>query len=233
MVMHIIRKSAITAAICATMAAHAAALTFESDLVEVHAAADAANVTADFKFRNDGETPTRIVKYDAACSCMNVSISDGKLEYAPGESGAIRAVFSVGNYSGTIDKVVALWLAGDGPDSPAARLTVRIHIPVLVSIEPKTLTWDVGADPAPQSIAIAIDPSMEIRVLGTQSSNDAFTTELITHEDGRRYELVVTPKRTGTPGLGIIRIETDCPVPRHRIQQAFGVIRNPPPAARP
>src|SRR5690606_38524647 len=120
---------------------HAAGLEFAETLKEIHPKADAKTVSADFKFTNTGDKPVTISKYDAACSCMSVQISGGKLHYAPGESGVVRANFDMGNFAGTVDKTVALWLKGDREDQPSGQLTVRVHIPVLIELEPKTLNW--------------------------------------------------------------------------------------------
>ena len=49
--------------------------------------------------------------------------------------------------------------------------------------------------------------------------------EVKTLEEGKHYELLVTPAETKDPGLAIIRIETDCEIKRHQVLQAFAVIR--------
>jgi len=205
-----------------------AGLTFEKTLMEFHPKADQTHLTADFAFRNDGDKPVRIAKYDAACACMNVGVSNGKLDYAPGESGVIRAVFRLAGYYGTTDRVIALWMDGDAPSEPSSRLTVRAHIPQLVRIEPKTLSWELNQDPAPQSLMVEMDPDKKIHVTGTQVTSANFTVELKTHEEGRKYEVVVTPKSTASPAITAIRIDTDSDVETQRSQTAFGVVRNPP-----
>jgi hypothetical protein len=68
-----------------------------------------------------------------------------------------------------------------------------------------------------------------IHVTGITSSSQAFRHELKTIEDGKKYDLVVTPLELDTPGMCVIRIDTDCPIPKHRTQQAFAVMRRPSP----
>jgi hypothetical protein len=213
-----------------TACLHAGGLEFAQTLREIHAPADVDKVAAEFEFTNRGDKPVRVVKYDAACSCMSVTIKDAKLKYAPGESGVIRAVFEMGNFSGTVDKVVALWLDEDPADQPSLTLTVRVHIPVLVSLEPKTLKWDLDGDASPQTIRITMNDAKPIRVTGVNSSSPAFKPELKTIEEGKIYELSVTPASIRTPGLGILRIETDSANAKHRLHQAFAVVRKPTPA---
>jgi hypothetical protein len=106
---------------------------------------------------------------------------------------------------------------------------VWIHIPVLVETEPKTLRWDIGDDPKAQTISITMNGEKPIKVLSVTSTIPAFEHELKTIEEGRRYELVVTPQVTDKPALAILRIQTDCEVQRHAVAQTFAVVRTPLP----
>jgi hypothetical protein len=172
-----------------------------------------------------------IAKSDPGCSCLKVEISGGKLKYAPGESGIVRTTFEMGNFSGTVDKMVALWIDDDAPDKPSKQLTVRVNIPVLVGIEPKTVKWDVGAKPEPQTIQIRMAEGKLIHVVGVKSSSETFSCEVKTLEEGQKYDLIVTPKDLDAPGMGVIRIDTDCEISKHRTQQAFAVARKPAPTS--
>lgn len=216
-----------------TSLSYGAGLDFTATFKEINAPSDAKKVSADFEFTNRSNEAVKIAKYDAACSCMAVGIKDGKLEFAPGESGLLRADFEMGNFSGMVDKTVALWLDDDPPEKPSVTLTVRVHIPVLVAIEPKTVKWDVGAAATPQIIRITMNHDEPIRVKAVTSSSQAFRFELKTIDDGKLYELVVTPEEVSTPGLAIMRIETDCVIERHRLQQAFAVVRKALNTAKP
>jgi hypothetical protein len=216
---------------------HAAAgLQFPETHKEVHAPADADRVTVEFDFTNDGDAPLAIRKYHSGCSCIGLRVKDEKMRYAPGESGVLHADFKLGNYSGTVDKMIALWLEDDPESQPSMRLTVRVHIPVLVEIEPKTLTWNLNGDAAPQVIRIRMKEGHPAGIANVSSSSPVFKTELKTIEDRKNYELWVTPERTSTAGLGVLRIETDHTSPKHRLHQAFAVVRRPAPgeaAAKP
>ncbi len=207
----------------------AAGLEFTELLKEVNATADAAIVTTDFKFKNTGDQPVTIAKTNPGCSCLKVEISGGKLKYAPGESGVVRTTFDMGNFSGTVDKMVALWIDNDPVDKPSMKLTVRVHIPVLVALEPKTVKWNLGGKAEPQTIQIRMAEGKLIHVTGVKSSSAAFKCELKALEDGKKYDLIVTPLEMHAPGMSFFRIETDCEISKHRIQQAFAVVRKPSP----
>lgn len=210
---------------------HAQGLEFAELIKIISAPADATIVTAEFPFTNKGDKPVTIAKTDPGCSCLKVEISGGKLKYAPGESGVVRTTFEMGNFSGTVDKMVALWIDNDAPDKPSKQLTVRVNIPVLVGIEPKTLKWDVGTKPEPQTIEIRMAEGKPIHVVGVKSSSESFSCEVKTVEQGKKYDLIVTPKDLNGPGMSVIRIETDSEISKHRTQQAFAVARKPIPVS--
>jgi hypothetical protein len=204
----------------------AGTLTFKEITREVHAAADVKSVVVDFEFENKTDSVVEISRYESTCSCMSAQVKGGKMRYEPGEDGMVRATFDMGNFSGEVDKVLVIWLKGDPEDKPSIKLTSRVHIPILVSLEPKTVQWNIGDKSEVKAVKITMNYPAPIRILKLSGSNPLFNQELKTIEEGKRYELCITPSSTAAPGLGIIRIETDCPVSRHKVQQAFAVVRN-------
>ena len=210
-----------------------AALDFPTTIREIHAPADVESVTADFEFTNRSGKPVDVAKYDPTCSCMSVKILEGKLHYAPGESGVVRAEFRIENFTGEVNKMVAIWLDKDPEDIPSVVLTVRVHVPILVALEPKTLKWELNGKADPQTIHITMHHDKPIKVIGVTPSSDSFRHELKTIEEGKSYDLIVTPTDINTPTLGILRIETDCPIKRHHIQQVFATVRKSTPANVP
>jgi len=200
-------------------------LVFDAMMKERHLAPDAQAVEMDFNFKNGGDKAVKIRHYDAACSCLSAQVKGGKLEYAPGEEGVIRAKFDMGNFSGQVDKKVVIWVDDDPEEKPSVVLTVRVHIPELVVVEPKTLKWTIGEEVGPKTIRITMAYEKPIKIMGVSGSNDRFPHQLKEIRAGEEYELTITPDETNTPGIGVFRIETDCPVARHRIRQAFVVVR--------
>ena len=206
----------------------AGTLEFRDLVKEQNAAIDATTVITDFEFTNKTDKVVSITKADPTCSCMKVQVAGGKLKYAPGESGLIRTEFDVGNATGTVGKAVAIWLDNDAPDKPSLNLQVNIHIPVLVNVEPKTVSWDIGGKTEEKIIHIKMAEGTPLNVTGV-TLKDSFKYELKTIEKGVSYDLVVSPKSTDGPDLGIIRIETDSKIAKQKVQQAFVVVRRPIP----
>lgn len=196
--------------------------------------ADAATkiVEADFAFSNKTKSDLTIARYEGTCSCMKVEVKGGKLTYAPGETGTIHATFDLENFSGVVDKAVAIYLKGDPDDAPSTTLTAHITIPVLIVFEPnKTLRWTIDEAAKAKSFDITVHHDKPIHLLSVSSSNPIFTAEIKTIEDGKHYQLTVTPSDTKDPALAVFRIETDCDIAKQKQQQAFAVTSKvaPPP----
>ena len=212
-----------------TAGSHAAGLKFENERKDVHADLSAAKVKSDFKFTNTSSKTLKIQKADAGCSCLAVEVSGGKLTYAPGESGVLRTTFEIGSFQGAVDKTVFVWLDGDPEDKPSSSVTLRVHIPVIIALEPKTLKWTVGDKADSKLITVKMDYEKPIHVTSVSTSSSGFKAELMTVEKGKEYTIKVTPTKTDAAGLSIIRIETDADVPKQKIRQAFAVLRAPLP----
>lgn len=203
----------------------AGSLTFPEKMMELSPGLEQSTVSADFKFTNETDKPVTIAKYDGGCSCLSVQIAGGKRVYAPGESGVLRANFDMGTFAGTVDKNIAVWLDGDSANEPSEHLTVRVKIPVLIELEPKTVKWEIGESATPKSIQIKMNGDKPIHISSVSAStSQTFDHEVKTIEDGKHYELVVTPKSVSAKGLAIFRIQTDCEIQKHSLQQAFAVV---------
>jgi hypothetical protein len=201
-----------------------AELKFETPVIDADATLDATTLVREFKFTNTGTKPVKITQADAGCSCLAVEVAAGKFTYAPGESGTLRATFEIGNFQGTVEKPILIWLQGDREDAPSGKVTLRVHIPVIIALEPKTLKWEQGAPAEMKSIDVKMDYGKPIRITAVTASNENFSAKTVTVEEGKHYKVEVTPRSTATGGMGIIRIETDTDVEKQRIQQAFAVI---------
>ncbi len=206
----------------------AAALEFETPSIKVEAGLNDKFITRDFKFTNSGDKAITIREADGGCSCLKAQLAGGKFTYAPGESGVLRAIFELGSFQGTVDKQLFVWLDGDTEEKPSNTLNMSFHIPVIISLEPKTLKWEVGGAAEPKMIEVTMDYANPIRITSVSVGNGLFSAKLATIEEGKRYTIEVTPANgTATGGLSVVRIETDVDVEKQRVQQAFAVISAP------
>lgn len=204
-----------------------AELKFETPVIDADAALDATSLVREYKFSNVGTKAIKITQADAGCSCLAAELAGGKFTYAPGESGTLRATFEIGSFQGTVEKPILIWLEGDHEDSPSAKVTLRVHIPVIIALEPKTVRWEQGGAMEPKSIEVKMDYKQPIHITSVATSNETFTAKLLTIVEGKHYKIEVTPTGSAATGLSIIRIETDTDVTKQRVQQAFAVIAAP------
>lgn len=211
-----------------------AQLTFENPAQELHASADGEKLTCDFPFANKGGKTEEILTYEGNCSCIAVQLSEeGKRIYAPGEKGVLRAVFDLGTFSGTVDKHVAVRMMGDAVDAPSITLTVKIHIPVLVNLEPKSVEWSLGEEKLPKKFKVMMNDKVPVKVTSVTSSNADFVVSYSALVEGKEYEISVVPAvaAQNSPGIAMLRVETDCTNTKQKNQMAFALIRSPEPAA--
>lgn len=186
---------------------------------------DAQSTTFDFTFTNTGDKPVKIDRYDAGCTCVTVALQGGKLSYKPGEKGVLRAVYDVTAFSGKNSREVKIWLDGAPEAKPSTVLSLQVDIPTPVLMEPKTLIWEAGSAPDSKTTTITVSGDQPIRALRASSGEGKFSTELKTIEEGRKYELVVTPRSTGELGAASIRVNTDSTNKKYEVLMAFAAVR--------
>lgn len=209
-------------ALCAQVSA--GTLTFEATTKEVDVSFEATSAFVDFTFKNDSGEPVVIDRFDSSCSCLKAAIKGGTV-YDPGKGGVIRATMDTTALTGVVDKSLAVWLKGDAPGKPSAMLTMRVKIPELVDVQPKALEWEIGGEKAPKTVTVTMQHSTPIRVLSITGADPRFKQELKVIEEGKKYEVTVTPTAIDAMATGVIRVNTDCTYPRHRSHSVFAVVR--------
>ena len=210
--------------------AHAAGLEFPELRKETRAMIDAKSVIVDFPFTNKTSKSVTIAKCDTKCACLKVQVSGGKFTYAPGESGIVRTTMDLGNLLGTQEKSIDLWLDQASADKPSLSLDLVVHIPVVISLDPKTVYWGIDSKPEPKTIHIVMDGGKPINITDVVGPKESFRYELKTLEAGKKYDLIVTPSDTKDPRLSMIRIETDCEISKYKTPQVFAQVRKLTPA---
>lgn len=205
-------------------------LAFESKLVESSADPAAETLEVKFPYTNEQKTAVEITKIDTSCGCLKAESDKSVL--APGETGTVTGVFSLGVRSGTYEKSLTVKTASDAGNMDQ-ELRVRVTVPELMELAPKQLMWDVGEELTPKSYILEIKRDEPIRVTSVNTSRPGFDCTVHEIEEGKKYRLELTPASTIEPVMGIIRVETDCEIQKHRRQLAFFSVKraNPPQAA--
>ncbi len=143
-----------------------AGLEWETEKLELPAEAGQTEVVGVFKFTNAGDTPVKILRTQSSCGCTVPELE--KDTYAPGESGELKAIFTVGDRTGLQRKV--LTVVTDDPDLPETRLTLETDIPTIAKIRPKLLLWRLNSEPEWKAISVETDPANKLSI--PKSSDD-------------------------------------------------------------
>ncbi|MFK5921563.1 MAG: DUF420 domain-containing protein [Verrucomicrobiota bacterium] len=192
-------------------------VSFKNTLFEYHAKPADEVVQASFVLKNNSSADVEIIGLETSCSCLDVR-ADKKV-VKPGQEALIEADFSLEKLAGTAEKFV--YVRTKSPEFNEQRLTVRVTIDPLFEIEPKMLDWVVGEPAKEKRIKFRVlrDQPVKITSLSTKSEKAEVRLDVI--EAGKAYDLVVKPVSTEDILLGMIRIETDCEIKKHRNQMAY------------
>lgn len=207
------------------VAVWAGGLQFSETTRELSPAVTETSITAIFPFTNVLDKAVKIVRMESECSCMTIETKDKKMQLSPGESSELRGTFLLGSYTGTVEKTIRVWLEDDPGDKPSALLKVKVHIPELVSIEPKTTRWDLKSATDPKLIQIKFPAEAPAKITGITSSDEKFTSKLKTIENGRVYEIEISCASTANKALSVLKIDTDSSLPQQKSFQVFAVVK--------
>jgi hypothetical protein len=97
-----------------------------------------------FRFKNAGDTTLRIIKVDKACGCTPYSLD--KKEYAPGESGVIRAAYNASPVLGPVTR--KLYVNSNDKNNPKIGLTIKANIALKVRHSPTVLKLSLKQEDA-------------------------------------------------------------------------------------
>jgi hypothetical protein len=197
-----------------------AGLEFEKNEIDVNAAPADEVLPVEFAFKNSGENSVTVDEITFACSCL--SAETDKKTYAPGENGVLKASFKLGSFTGYQRKAMTVVATEDGAgEAERSQLMVGVKIPDVITIEPELLSWTVGEEPKPKSFTIKVPHADPINIKQITCSRTGFDFELVVKQRGRDYEVKLIPESTASPMLGVLKIETDCEIPKHQRQLAF------------
>jgi len=185
-----------------------------------HAKASEKQVVAKYRFTNSGAQPVKIENVKTSCGCTTAGLK--KTEYSPGESGEIEARFDFGGRTGKQEKGIAVSIAGE-PLPTILRLVVDIEEPL--KMQPQFVIWKIGDKPKAQIIRLTVADDVPAKVLSVESDNPMIKAELTPSENGKSYEVQITPSDTVRPASATLIIRTDYPADNPEVRYAYARIR--------
>jgi hypothetical protein len=199
-----------------------AQLTFDKAEMEITAKPDEDSLVVEFPFVNNTANEQTISSIQSYCSCMEVKATSQKI--AAGGKGVLRATLDIKNLHSIVSKTAEVHLAGS---SKPQYITVKANIPELVTIEPRSLQWSFTEPRAAKTVRVTMKHDTPIQLLSVKSLNNAFTCEKRTVEEGKIYEITVTPplEQITAAVFGRLQIETDSKYSRHKSKECFVLLR--------
>lgn len=188
--------SALALALLAPVFLFADALKWENTFLHFETDFGDEVVTAQYPFTNTSDESITIAETKASCGCTVPTLE--KYDYAPGESGVLTAVFTLGSRQGEQHKVISVHTESEGGDSAFYELKLEVDIPVPVSLKPRVRFWNVSDQIETQTIEVTFHEKMATKVTGLVRKDDTspadFDVEIETVEPNHKYLINLTPK---------------------------------------
>ena len=154
-----------------------------------------------FEFKNAGPKPVTLLDLQTNCDCLDAT-ADGKI-YLSGAAGTIKARFTIGDRAGLYERLITV--VTDESPTPV-RLLVRIEVPEIASVSPRSVSWKLHEAAGEKTVELAPTPGLEINFTEAQTTSDAFTARLETIEPGQRYRLHLKPRSTALSASTAVRV---------------------------
>lgn len=180
-------------------------LIFHPGFQSVKAQAGQDTVEVQFFATNRSQSPIKMKMMESGCACLSVEID--KDPVPAGKTAILTGVFDTTKMRGSSDKRI---IVSTEQHPQSGFLTTRIEITPVYMIEPSMTSWKIGEAPEPKTVKFRVTRKEPIRILNAESKRKEVACEVEVVEEGRAYNLHLTPESTEQSLLGIVRIETDC-----------------------
>ena len=178
-------------------------------------------VIAKYKFTNTGAETVKIQNVRTSCGCTTAALN--KSDYAPGESGEIEAKFTFSGRTGRQEKSIIVTTTAR-PEQPTM-LRLHVYIQETVKIEPQFVLWQLGEEPAPKVIHIAVAQDAAAKIVSVTSDNPALKVKLTELKPGKVYEVQITPDSATKPAAATLMIRTDYPPDNPETRYAYARVK--------
>jgi hypothetical protein len=175
---------------------------------------------ATFEFKNAGTKPVTIIEVESNCDCLDAAAD--RQVYPPGATGVIKSSFTVGDRLGLYERRIKV-LTDENPEP--VRLLVRIDVPELVTLTPRSVAWTVNEPAAEKTVDVDVVPGVKIDFTRVVPTSGDFSARLEVVEAGRRYRVHLKPPGTSQPANAAFRILGKAASGQDVIVSAYGNVR--------
>lgn len=220
---------AVLVVLAASAPLYGAALRWDQTDISIDAAPMVESVEGVFNFTNTSTEPVTIAGVHSSCGCTVPELK--KNTYAPGETGTIRAVFTLGDRTGLQEKTVTVNTSA--PDATSTVLTLRVQIPKLFDVSPYFVIWNTGDALAARTIELRIHAPDVLALKSIESRHASFTASIAPkHETPGHYTITVAPSSTEQVTNGSINVVLATHDGQTRTVNLYALIRSAPAAKR-
>lgn len=184
-----------------------AELQWEKTTVELHPAIGDKQAVGQFKYKNVGDKPVRILSVKTSCGCTTTALK--KNDVAPGESGEITATFTIGNRTGAQQK--AINVTTDDPQNKTTVLMLQANIVQALTLTPAFVYWHAGEEAKPKTIVARAGKDLPVKNLDVVSSSPDFLTKVEPGSAPGEFKINVQPRQTAKAVMGSLTIKPDYP----------------------
>jgi hypothetical protein len=175
---------------------------------------------ATFAFTNTGTKPVKILEVESNCDCLDAAAD--RQVYPPGASGVIKTNFHVGDRLGLYERRIKV-VTDESPEP--VRLLVRIEVPELVRLTPRSVAWKLQEPPTEKTVELEVIPGVTVHFTQVLPTSGIFSARLETLEPGRRYRVYLKPPATAQPANAAFRIFGKATSGEDVIVSAYGNVR--------
>lgn len=192
-----LRAVPIWALFVAMCSASNAALTWEKTELSIITPAGSTKADFTFFFKNSSANSIEIDELLSSCGCTSV-LTD-KRSYVPNEKGNLRGTFSVEGRFGLNTATISV--KGSYIDRGIRRpfsdtLKLKVTITRLVGVTPGIALWRRGSETATKTIRFEVNQSLLLPLRLVTTENSHFDLKWTPIDEGKIYELKVTPFST-------------------------------------
>jgi hypothetical protein len=175
---------------------------------DLRVAPDQEEITAEFRFKNVGDANLKIGNVKSSCGCTVATLEKG--EYAPGESGAVRAIFTIGSRLGEQEKVIQV--DTNDEKQPKAYLTLHVSIPATLELKPPMISWDRDEPLKPKKVRATILKNAPIKQITATSSDQSLDVQVMkVVGSDKQFDIVVSPPDGEKRIRAVVTITADWP----------------------
>ena len=176
-------------------------ITFESLIYDFGEVGTNTRNNCEYKFKNTGDALLRITKVYAPCGCTVPELT--KKDYAPGESGILKAVFRAGSRPGSTSKRIEV--SSNDKATPKVILTIKAKIALKIDYQPERLNLLLkGENSGCPEITLTSRDNRKFSVTSFKSTGNSITADFDPNLNDTKIVLkpVIDPDklRTGLKG---------------------------------